>query len=1194
MTGKDGKHGHTEHHATATGHAAHHSHQAHHHPRHPKRHEAIALLGPGRRRWGRIQRGLVRFARRPLVRQIFWGTTLGLALIVTATVALWWRLSSGPIEVPFATSWLKAAIEDNFGGTRTVSVGGTQIERDENGHTSLRLTGIVVRDADGTVVASAPKAEVGIAGMSLFSGKIRAQSLNLVGAEMAVRIERNGAVTVFAGADKRPLATASAPPAGAVKGSNTPAPLRAGAEDFAGALAWIDGLSSSGLDGYDLHELGLKDGNLTVDDRRTGKHWSFTHINVSLQRPRQGGVAFRVSSDDPERPWVLSAAMRPLADGMRAIGLEARKVSTRDLALALRLDQGDFDSDLPLSASVRAEITPDGTPRAVQGQLLIERGSIFDRNKPDMKIDIDQAEFRFNWDAERRELVVPFQVQADGNQFTMRATVQSPQEQSGVWLVDIGRGESVIDPIILAGAGDEEAFALNRIVARLRVDTARKRIDLQQGDFGRVDTRPTHNVGIAVTGSLDYSGEPHLAFGVAGTRMPFSVLTRIWPVFAAFDVRQWVEQHMSDGIVEHVVVAGNAPLEDFKAEGPPMPEDGLSVEVETSGTTLHPVASLPPIHDADLAVRITGRNANVSLGRGTAVLSAGRKLSVTNGIFAVADTHLKLAPAQTTFRIDGTVPAGAELLASDALRDNAGLALDPASSRGTVTAQVNVDLVVGKNVPKNSAAYTISADLTNFSADKLLIGQKVESALLHVNATRNGYEAKGDVKINGMSANLDFRKNAADPDGALRLQANIDEAARARLGLDLGATVAGTIPVVMTGRAGGDNDNRFNIDADLTPVKIDNLLPGWVKPPGKPARATYTLIKGAKTARLDDLAIVGSGANVKGSVEFDETSKDITAANFPTFGFAEGDKATLKADRGSDGVLRVVMHGDIFDGGNFVKSMLAGGETEKPKHKSSDLDLDIKLGTVIGRNGETLRGLDLKLSRRNGRIRTFLMSGKIGADSALNGDLRLRSRDGHQVIFFETTDAGALFRFTDMYPRMQGGQMWLAMDPPSSSNPAPQQGSLFIRNFTVRGEPGLERVVGNAPNQPRGSVQFTELSCEFSKVPGRMAVHDGVIRGPAVGATIEGQIDYLRDDVHLQGTFVPFYGLNNLFGQLPVLGPFFGGNKEGLIGINYDAVGPPNAPRITVNPGSAIAPGLLRKFFPAPGQLDRNFMPPSR
>jgi hypothetical protein len=86
-------------------------------------------------------------------------------------------------------------------------VGGTQIERDEKGRTSLRLRDIVVRDSDGTMVASAPKAEVGLSGMSLLMGRVRAQSLNLVGAEMAVRIESDGRITVFAGADKRPIAT---------------------------------------------------------------------------------------------------------------------------------------------------------------------------------------------------------------------------------------------------------------------------------------------------------------------------------------------------------------------------------------------------------------------------------------------------------------------------------------------------------------------------------------------------------------------------------------------------------------------------------------------------------------------------------------------------------------------------------------------------------------------------------------------------------------------------------------------------------------------------------------------------------------------------------------------------------------------------------------------------------------------------
>ena len=93
------------------------------------------------------------------------------------------------------TPWLASAIEENFGSSHRVEVGGTQIERTENGGTAVRIRDIVVRDADGTVVASAPKAEVRVSGLSLLSGHMRAESLNLVGAEMAVRIEQDGGVT---------------------------------------------------------------------------------------------------------------------------------------------------------------------------------------------------------------------------------------------------------------------------------------------------------------------------------------------------------------------------------------------------------------------------------------------------------------------------------------------------------------------------------------------------------------------------------------------------------------------------------------------------------------------------------------------------------------------------------------------------------------------------------------------------------------------------------------------------------------------------------------------------------------------------------------------------------------------------------------------------------------------------------------
>jgi hypothetical protein len=168
------------------------------------------------------------------------------------------------------------------------------------------------------------------------------------------------------------------------------------------------------------------------------------------------------------------------------------------------------------------------------------------------------------------------------------------------------------------------------------------------------------------------------------------------------------------------------------------------------------------------------------------------------------------------------------------------------------------------------------------------------------------------------------------------------------------------------------------------------------------------------------------------------------------------------------------------------------------------------------------------------------------------------------------------------------------MDPPTPEQ-APQEGHLSVSNFAVRGEPALERIAGGAaPNDPGprpqaggSGVDFTEMRVTFTKAPGRLAIRDGVVRGNSVGATLEGQIDFARDNVHMHGTFVPAYGLNNMFAQPPVLGFFLGGGqKEGLIGITYEVVGSPHAPTLRVNPMSALMPGFTRKIFEAPTSYD--------
>ena len=1138
-----------------------------------------------------------------LIRRVSIGSGALAGLLLVVVLALWWRLSNGPIQIDAFTPWLASAIEENFGSHEHVQVGGTQIERTENGGAAVRIRDIVVRDADGSVVARAPKAEVRVSAMSLLSGHMRAESLNLVGAELNVRIERDGEVTVFAGADKHPIATASVPVATASAAGRGPllarrtlpatphvaSPQTASSAELlprhtsdivAALLSWIDGIGETGLDGHDLRELGLKEGTLTVDDERTGKDWALTNIRLSLERPRGGGVILRLGAENAKRPWAVVASIKPGHNGTRSVEIEARNVPSSGLLRLLHLGDGSLQSNLPLSASVRGEIGVDGVPQNLVGRIVAENGYIGDTNGTDGRVEIDHAEFKFNWDAAQRMLSVPFQIVSGGNRFTLLGQAQAPAQSGGAWQFKINGGTAV-----LATPGtDRDALILNRIAIGGSFDPTKKRFVVDSGDIGNVD------LSLFMSGSAYYSdGDVHVNAGFAGKRMSVAELKRLWPVFVTPPVRAWFDQNLSSGTIDHITLAVNAPLNTLRENGPPVPSNGLSVEAVATNCVIRPVQGLPALNDADLTVHVAGRDVQITVGKATADLPSGHKLVLSSGMFEVPDTAPHEPPARVHFKIEGTVAAAAELLAMDRLREVDTTPFDPAGSRGTMTAQVSLAMPLKADLPPGATNYSISVDASNFSADNMIMGQRLEATALHVTANPQGFQFKGDVRIAGAPATLEYRQARGDSEADVRIHGTLDAAARSTLGLDPGNTIIGAIPITLSGRVGtgADRDGRFTVTADLTSAEIEGFLPGWVKPAGKPSRATLTLTTKPQSIHIDDLVIEGAGEGVKGAIELDDGQ--LQSANFQSYGFSDGDRATLKVERAPDGTLRVVMRGDVYDGRGFIKTLTGGPRGgASGEHPTPDIDLDVKLGAVLAFNGEALSNVDLKMSRRGGEIRSFGLSAKIGRDGTLRGELR-GEPDGRQQIQVHTTDAGALFRATDVYKRIIGGDMGITMDPPSAANPT-QQGTLYVTNFTIHDEAELQRAATSSAQSgaqaPRGDLQFSSMRVKFTRAPGRVALRDGVVRGPMLGGTIDGLIDYTRDNVDLHGTLVPLYGPNNLLTWIPVVGTFLGGDKEGVFGFPYQVVGRPGNPVLNVNIIALLAPGVLRKIFEYPASND--------
>jgi hypothetical protein len=111
-------------------------------------------------------------------------------------------------------------------------------------------------------------------------------------------------------------------------------------------------------------------------------------------------------------------------------------------------------------------------------------------------------------------------------------------------------------------------------------------------------------------------------------------------------------------------------------------------------------------------------------------------------------------------------------------------------------------------------------------------------------------------------------------------------------------------------------------------------------------------------------------------------------------------------------------------------------------------------------------------------------------------------------------------------------------------------------------------------------VPFESLEFDFVQRGVLLTVQEGLLRGGRMGAVAAGRVDFGNGEIALAGTYIPAYVVNNLFGRLPIIGlALGGGQREGLIGMTFQIVGPLNDAVLEINPLSLIAPGIFRKLF---------------
>jgi hypothetical protein len=381
-----------------------------------------------------------------------------------------------------------------------------------------------------------------------------------------------------------------------------------------------------------------------------------------------------------------------------------------------------------------------------------------------------------------------------------------------------------------------------------------------------------------------------------------------------------------------------------------------------------------------------------------------------------------------------------------------------------------------------------------------------------------------------------------------------------------------------------------HVRSDLTnaQVLLDSLA--WSKPVGKRAVFEFDVVKGTKYPfEMPNVRLDGDNVAIAGWMAADADFV-VREYRFPQFSLNVVSNLEAYGTLRADNVWEIRAKGKTFDGRDLFRSFF-NPMPEKVDPTKPGVDVHAEVDTVLGFVGTSLRGVQISLQRRNGKLTRLETHGTMVEARGRRArgkrlEAVLRPEPGRpRLLLIRANDAGLAFKLVGFLPHAIGGDMNLDVDL-DGGGVADRTGILLARNFHLLGEPlppdpfqGPERGVQKRGLRER--IPFDILRLPFSVGHGRFDLREASLRGPVFSATGTGSIDFRTKRLYVHGTFTPFAGINQLFRDIPLFGDIMTGPKgEGMFALNFALQGGLDSPQVTVNPLSGVAPGFTRDLFP--------------
>ncbi|MEQ1889903.1 MAG: AsmA-like C-terminal region-containing protein [Alphaproteobacteria bacterium] len=698
-------------------------------------------------------------------------------------------------------------------------------------------------------------------------------------------------------------------------------------------------------------------------------------------------------------------------------------------------------------------------------------------------------------------------------------------------------------------------------------------------------------------GPLEITAKGFAEYGVASPAIQISggiknasieTVKRLWPIPAAKGSRGWFLENMDTGMINNAHFEANITRGEFAAG--PLSDGAVKVEMQFKGVTGHYLRPMPPITQGRGSALITGRQFELTLDEGTIL----DELHLTGGNFILANTHLPEKDGVIKLLLNGSVTKTMALIDFPPLGYPSRFGIDPAALSGGASTQVELKLPISNTMRVSDIQYEITSEVNDLRLPNLLNGVALEQADVNVRVNAKGIEVTGAGRFLDAGAELAWSEKfnvKEGPSSNFTVKMNADEHQLEAFGFPTAGLIAGPVNLQVEAWGRGTKISGGHLTAGLEGAELVAEPLSWSKPKALPATLTFDFAIPEDSVSgpvLNNFTVTGKEIDVLGRVVFVPHGPP-GVIRMDRLKLGPNNDLSGEARRMKNGAYAISMTGPRADLSRSIAELRSSGGVKDPAEKGLAYDIDARVKQVLLRDGNILNDVIAIGSYDGDDFINLAVDGNYGPERGMA--LRLEpGPSGNRVFTLISLDAGKILYGLDLFDSGRNGDLemkgeFLDQAPRGPQEEAPMQGEIRIRNMQVVNAPALTRILtiasltGIRDILTGGGLTFERILVPFKMQNGIVTLKDAYGSGSELGLTLHGTRNEAAGTVKMNGTVIPAYTLNTVFGKVPLVGKILlGGKNEGVFAINYSASGSSENPDIFVNPLSALTPGFLRQI----------------